>query len=366
MLSQFVAINYRLGAFGFLSGISLDEAGGTQNAGLYDQRMALEWVQTNIPKFGGDPKRVTVVGESAGGSSIMYQMAAFGGTKGPAPFTRAIPQSAGMIPNVSPNAQEATLQRFLAHLNVSSVQEARKLSTASLQAANKAVIDESAYGTFTFGPVVDGEFAPGLLPQLLRQGRFDKAVSVMVGQNSNEGLYFAPKAAASEAGFQHHVLNALPTLRGLDATADEIVHNMYPAKPAADASNASLAEGITRAAVFNSDAFINVNRLAIHKALNNSVYDYLFDVSPGLHGQDVAYTFFNELSPAINTTVAMMLQRYITRFVTSGSPNGPDLPNFPPYGTNKSVLALGSASVDPMADPSATARAEWWLKGLFY
>lgn len=69
----YVAINYRLGAFGWLSGSTLQE-NGTANAGLHDQRMALEWVQKNIHLFGGDPSRVTVLGQSAGAGSIMHQI----------------------------------------------------------------------------------------------------------------------------------------------------------------------------------------------------------------------------------------------------------------------------------------------------
>ena len=57
----FVSMNYRLGAFGFLAGPTL-VSDGTANAGLYDQRLALEWVRQNIHLFGGDPHRVTVIG----------------------------------------------------------------------------------------------------------------------------------------------------------------------------------------------------------------------------------------------------------------------------------------------------------------
>jgi carboxylesterase type B len=67
----FVAMNYRLGAFGFLAGPSLQAAGGVANAGLLDQRLALEWIQKNIHLFGGDPERVTIMGESAGGKLHM-------------------------------------------------------------------------------------------------------------------------------------------------------------------------------------------------------------------------------------------------------------------------------------------------------
>jgi cholinesterase len=58
----FVGINYRLGAFGFSAGPQV-AANGTQNVGLYDQRFALDWVQNNIALFGGNPERVTVIGE---------------------------------------------------------------------------------------------------------------------------------------------------------------------------------------------------------------------------------------------------------------------------------------------------------------
>jgi carboxylesterase type B len=63
----FVAMNYRLGALGFMAGPSLQAAGGVSNAAFYDQRLAIEWVAKNIHLFGGDPKKITIMGESAGG-----------------------------------------------------------------------------------------------------------------------------------------------------------------------------------------------------------------------------------------------------------------------------------------------------------
>lgn len=69
----FVDINYRLGAFGWLSGPTFQED-GTANLGLLDQRFALEWVQKYIHLFGGDPDNVTVMGESSGGGSVLHQI----------------------------------------------------------------------------------------------------------------------------------------------------------------------------------------------------------------------------------------------------------------------------------------------------
>lgn len=73
-----VEIQYRLGAFGFLASEDV-KSHGKLNAGLLDQRFALQWVQKYISKFGGDPDRVTVGGESSGAGSVMFHTLAYGG-----------------------------------------------------------------------------------------------------------------------------------------------------------------------------------------------------------------------------------------------------------------------------------------------
>lgn len=78
----YVAIQYRLGLHGFLGGDAI-KSDGTWNAGLLDQREALEWIQRHINKFGGDPTKVTIVGGSAGGGSVSLQMILHGGEKSP-------------------------------------------------------------------------------------------------------------------------------------------------------------------------------------------------------------------------------------------------------------------------------------------
>ena len=87
-----VIIQYRLGAFGFLSSEDVKK-GGALNAGLLDMNFALQWVQTHASKFGGDPKRVTLAGESAGGGAVLYQSMAYGGK-----------QKQDLFQNVSHNA----------------------------------------------------------------------------------------------------------------------------------------------------------------------------------------------------------------------------------------------------------------------
>ncbi len=87
-----ISIQYRLGAFGFLSSAEV-HAKGVVNAGLLDQHFALEWVQEHIVKFGGDPSRVTIGGQSAGGGSVMLQAMAYGGTQGTKLFINIVGES---------------------------------------------------------------------------------------------------------------------------------------------------------------------------------------------------------------------------------------------------------------------------------
>lgn len=89
----FVTGNYRLGALGWLSGTTM-EKNGAPNVGLWDQRAVFSWVQSYISLLGGDPTKVTAMGESAGAGSIIHHLVAEGGTLDPM-FTKAIIQSPG-------------------------------------------------------------------------------------------------------------------------------------------------------------------------------------------------------------------------------------------------------------------------------
>ncbi|KAF9544591.1 alpha/beta-hydrolase [Agrocybe pediades] len=88
-----IILQYRLGAFGFLAGEKVKK-GGALNAGLLDQQFALKWVQNHISKFGGDPRKVTIWGESAGAGSVMQHVIANGGKTKPSLFRAAITSSA--------------------------------------------------------------------------------------------------------------------------------------------------------------------------------------------------------------------------------------------------------------------------------
>ena len=96
----FVAVNYRVGGFGFLPGKEV-LADGSANLGLLDQRLGLQWVADNIAAFGGDPDKVTIWGESAGAISVMDQMLLYNGDhtyKGKTLFRAGIMNSGSIVP----------------------------------------------------------------------------------------------------------------------------------------------------------------------------------------------------------------------------------------------------------------------------
>ncbi|KAF4547710.1 Carboxylesterase-like protein 3 [Elsinoe fawcettii] len=364
----YVAPNYRLGAFGWLSGPTFQETGGIANAALYDQRFALEWVQKYIHLFGGDPDQVTVFGESAGGGSIMHQITAFAGTQGSAPFQRAVPQSPGFSPITSPKTQEDIFNDFLRAGNFSSLAAARAAPFAQVQLANILTVAAAPYGGFTYGPVVDGIFAPALPGQLLARGLFDKDVSILVGQNTNEGLLFTSPFIQSEQNLRDSLVSAIPTIAAFPDEIDFILNDLYP--PVFDGTQAqSYRDQIARSAAITAELAFICNTFYLDKAYGNQTYSYLFAVPPALHGQDVPYSYYTgngtPTTSVIAPPVALALQEYITSFAQDGNPNEPGVPFFELYGPDARVQVLNVTGFSGTRDPAANRRCNYWQKALY-
>ncbi|GME44628.1 putative carboxylesterase family protein [Neofusicoccum parvum] len=361
-----VAMNYRLGAFGFLSGPTF-QMNGTANAGLYDQRFALQWVQDNIHLFGGDKNRVTVFGESAGGGSIMHHITAYGGTA-KAPFQQAIPQSPAWLPFSSLYGQEQTFQSFLTAAGVSSLEEARQLTSEQLIAANYQQIATSS-AIYTYGPTIDGTYVTQDPKSLLSHGQFDKSVKIMVGHNTNEGVGMLPTLSADAQ------LNALISV-ALSTTPSAVLEYMTTTLYPSSSNSTLYADPNTRAALFAGEAIIDCNAFALSAGFGNDTYAYLFGVSPGLHGFDVAHTYYDPATGhrntdggealdayPLNATVAHVLQDYILSFATAGVPSSALdglADGFGKYGADAQVVEMSESGIEVVVDPAANSRCAWW------
>jgi cholinesterase len=307
---------------------------------------------------------VTVFGQSAGGGSILHQITAYGGSRGPAPFQKAILQSPGFQPFPGHWEQDDLLQRYLALLNVSTIQEARQLPFAALSAANIELVANSPYGTFTFAPAVDGSFSPSLPGNLLAQGDFDTSVSIITGFNTHETLYFTDPDNTNNSVLISDVSTAFPDVK--PSVTDFIAQTLYP--PVFNGSYPYMTF-FERAELVLAESAFTCNTFYLHEAFKSYApsYGYRFSVPPAYHGEDVPYTYYTgATSSGVNSTIALLMQRYFTRFALTGNPNKAGDVSIPTYGASAQILDLNVTGFNVILDPNDNERCRWWQKSLYY
>jgi para-nitrobenzyl esterase len=339
-----VTINYRLGVFGYLAHPALgaeSALGISGNYGLQDQIAALRWIQANIGAFGGDPANVTIAGESAGGLSVMYLMAA---PDARGLFSKAIAQSAYMIS--MPTLKEAKSGEFAA-------EQIGAFLAAKLQAADiagmramdaQALADAAAGAGYSPFGNIDGHTLKAQLIEVFERGE-QAPVPLLAGFNSGEIrslLFLAPPAPATSEAYESVVRD-----RYLDL-ADEFLR-IYPS---ADMKESILAT--TRDALYGWTA----EALVKHQtALGQPAYLYYFDHGypaaddAGLHGfhaGEMPYMFGtfdhtpplwpkNPATPAEHAYADAMLD-YWTSFARTGQPRAAKAPDWPAYGTSRDYM----------------------------
>ncbi|GAO18513.1 uncharacterized protein UV8b_06623 [Ustilaginoidea virens] len=311
-----VAPNYRLGVFGFAQSEAL-RAEGSENAGLRDQRLALEWVRDNIGVFGGDAGRVTIFGQSSGGLSVGMHILAYGGSR-PAPFHQAIAQSQALEPAMTGNLTLEAMRLLVhragcnkTHLHApGTVRCLRRLGTAQLLAAAVATYRSDVAHNIgdVWLPAVDGDFLPAAPSRLLRQRRFAN-VTAMMGWCQDDVAFFTDPGIASAPATRSFLAAYAP---GLSAPNLDALLALYPVSdfaPGRRAANPS-AEFYRAARIFR-DILMTCAPLGYAEQLaaaGNAVYLYDWNQTvldpylsrvlhrPGLgaiHTSELAYVFGN-------------------------------------------------------------------------
>ncbi|KAL0945396.1 hypothetical protein HGRIS_000890 [Hohenbuehelia grisea] len=215
-----VLMQYRLGFFGFLAGKEV-KRNGALNAGLLDQEFALKWVQKHIDKFGGDPSKVTIYGESAGAGSVIQHIVAHGGRTNPPLFRAAITGST-FLPSqykYDDTVPEALYKAFVSQSGCSSAVDTlaclRTTDISILQDANHNITLTGYFGTFTSSPVIDGTFITRSPVEILQRGVFNGR-QLLSSVTSHEGDFFVDQNQTLTV--KEYALNLFPQFSDRDGS----------------------------------------------------------------------------------------------------------------------------------------------------
>jgi para-nitrobenzyl esterase len=348
-----VSIAYRVGPFGFLATPQLSQEGkGAGNYGLLDMIAALQWVRKNIEAFGGDPTRVTIFGESAGGFAVSM-LCASPLAKGL--FQRAISESGGYFQppkyaneggqnGLPTKLAEKQGEQFLSSLGTTDVKAARTLSAELIQREAGPAL------AARFWPVYDGYVLPGDLYEAYQASRFNDT-PVLIGTNSDEGALFA-RAGVTTTSFGAEVRD------GYEGKASVILA-AYPNGNDTEAATSS--KNLFRDTAFAWPTWAWARLQS--RVSKNPAYVYYFDHRTQLnpdgatHGAEMSYVFGNlgtRMGPPSAADVALSerMMNYWVEFAKNGEPNGAGLPTWPPFNENTQQVMYFDGTIGPRAIPN--------------
>jgi para-nitrobenzyl esterase len=364
-----VSINYRTNIFGFFVHPELTKESSHHSAGNYgllDQVAALRWVQSNIAAFGGDPKRVTVAGESAGSIAVSALMAS--------PLSRdlmagAIGESGSMISTLPPqplSAAEQNGEKFASAAGAKSLAALRAMSAEQIQEASGKAQD------VRFSTTLDGYFLPKPLPAIFEAGEQAK-IPLLAGSNTEEraGRFLLGDGDPTP----ETLANAIKKLYG--EKSDDVL-KAYDAKTPEEVHEAATHLSSAR---FTGHSTWKWTELQM-KTGGHPVYRYLYARPrptymgiPGqpapetpaarsrpagprgaVHSAEIQYAMGNldrdkryKWEPA-DYEVSKLMQAYFVNFIKTGNPNADGLPKWPAYGTDNGYQIM-RIDVKSQAEP---------------
>ncbi|OHW94388.1 carboxylesterase family protein [Colletotrichum incanum] len=405
-----VVIQYRLGAFGFLSSADV-RARGVVNAGLLDQAFALGWVQKFIGQFGGDRKRVTIAGESAGAGSVMYHALAVDGGLGTAIFTNASHPWIFKLNETSIAASpylpfhythdaafpteryHAFAEKAGCSLSGDNLECLRGKDSMTLRQASANTTFEETYGYWAFYPVTDGVYIRNLPSEQLSQKRVN-GKRVLVGaillgshhrpdenpfqHNANEGRLFTPPNIMTGSDLTSwlalefpnlspsqidEILAANPTKTGANdtrfetdgktgLTAMDVSQSGTGQQQRANASSPApsiMAQGYvdTQQNIYAEATFVCPGYwLSTAFTPNHASYHYQYSVPFASHTADIT-AYFGPATPNQGPDITLAIRKIWGNFVVTGNPS------------IANEIANGASSTDPAAPNGASNWPAW-------
>jgi para-nitrobenzyl esterase len=373
-----VSIAYRVGQLGFLahSELSVESPNHVSgNYGLLDMIAGLQWMQKNITAFGGDPNKVTIFGESAGGIAVSM-LCASPLAKGL--FHGAISQSGGSFgpprPTTFPGENlkrladaERAGQAYVDSARASSIAEMRKIGVDKLPAIRGLA-----------WPIIDGYVIPDDQYKLYEAGKFNDT-PILVGYNSDEGASFSREKTPGDY------------ITGVKTRYGKFAEDLIKAYPVGSSTVPKTARDLARDAAFGWHTW-SWARLQAKMGKSKAFYYYFdqhLDYPPDSpragygspHGQDVAYVFkhldaSNPQTTKTDLEISEVMATYWTNFAKYDNPNGEGVPEWSAFSDANAVVMYFSQTPHMGPVPSAeslrildayfawrrTAEGEAWAK----
>jgi para-nitrobenzyl esterase len=355
-----VSIAYRVGQIGFfvhleLSAENKNHASG--NYGLLDMIAGLEWVQKNIAAFGGDPHRVTIFGESAGGIAVSM-LCASPLAKGL--FQGAISESGGSFGPPRPATMPGENLKRLADAERSGEAYGKGAGAASIADLRKIAADKLPAGGRGQGmawPIIDGWVIPDDQFKLYETRRYNDT-PILVGYNSDEGQSFSPPRTPEDY------------VAAVKARYGPFADKLIAAYPPGSETVAKTARDLTRDAMFGWHTWVWARLQA--KTGKSKVFFYCFDQHPDYpagspragygsgHGAEVRYVF-EHLDPAnpqatkTDMAISEAMATYWTNFAKRGDPNGEGVPVWPAFSDASPTLMYFAQTPHTGPVPNADA-----------
>lgn len=353
-----ITINYRLGVFGFLAHPELTAESkhhASGNYALLDQIAALRWVNANVAQFGGNPRNVTIWGQSAGAFSVAALVAS--------------PLAAGLFQHAQADSGLGIAELptpALSDAEQSGVKFAEEHHAASIKALRalpaEALLPAAGQAGLRFAPVIDGWVLPHS-PGAMNKNGSDNDVSVVTGYQAGDSSMFAgPPITTLDA--YHQMIRK----RYADLAPD--FEKLYPVTTVDDIKAVTAEAGQERGRV---SMYLWASARA--KTHRQPVYTYFFDHAipwpqhpefGAFHTGEIPYFFLNLKTldrpwQKADFTLADQASAYLVNYATRGNPNGSGLPTWPKIDPGQpQTMELGT-TIGPMP-LAGKARTDFWIR----